>query len=67
MDERTVALRPLQLFGLGVLVYGALRRSWPAALAGLAMLAVDAKREFARPEFSPLDLVSHQSPASSSS
>ena len=57
MDERTVALRPVQLFGLGVLAYGLLRRSWPAGLAGVALLAYDARREAAKPEFSPLDLV----------
>jgi hypothetical protein len=60
MDERTVAVRPLQLFGLGVLVYGLLRRSWPAGVAGLAVLAYDVKRESAKPEFSPLDLVTHK-------
>ena len=67
MDERTVALRPLQVFGFGVLAYGVLRRSWPAGLVGVAVLAFDANREFAKPEFSPLDLVTHETPASSSS
>ena len=57
MDERTVALRPLQLFGLGVLAYGLVKRSWPAGLAGLGLLVVDARRESAKPEFAPLDLV----------
>jgi hypothetical protein len=62
MDERTVAVRPVQLFGLGVLVYGILRRSLPAGLAGVAVLAYDAKHESAKPEFSPLDLVTHKTP-----
>jgi hypothetical protein len=57
MDEPTVALRPIQLFGLGVLAYGVVRRSWPAGLAGLGVLFYDARRESAKPEFSPLDLV----------
>ena len=38
----------------------------PPASPGVAVLAFDAKREFAKPEFSPLDLVTHQTPASSS-
>jgi hypothetical protein len=57
MDEPTVALRPLQLFGLGVLAYGLVKHSWPAGLAGVGLLAYDAKRESAKPEFAPLDLV----------
>jgi len=57
MDERTVALRPLQLFGLGVLAYGLVKRSWPAGLAGVGLLAYDVKRESEKPEFAPLDLV----------
>jgi hypothetical protein len=57
MDEPTVALRPLQLFGLGVLAYGLVKHSWPAGLAGAGLLAYDAKRESAKPEFAPLDLV----------
>jgi len=57
MDGRAVALRPVQLFGLGVLAYGLLMRSWPAGIAGAAVLAYDARRELARPEFEPLDLV----------
>jgi hypothetical protein len=60
MNERTVAVRPVQLFGLGVLVYGILRRSWPAGVAGIAVLAYDVKRESAKPEFSPFDLVTHR-------
>jgi hypothetical protein len=63
MDEHTVAMRPVQLFGLGVLAYGLVRRSWPAGVAGLVVLAYDAKRESSKPEFSPLDLVSHQTGA----
>ena len=55
-------MRPVQLFGLGVLVYGILRRSLPAGLAGVAVLAYDAKRESAKPESSPLDLVTHKTP-----
>ena len=66
MEERTVALRPVQLFGLGVLAYGLVRRSWPAGVAGLALLAYDARRELSTPEFSPLDLVSHQTGATTS-
>ena len=62
MDERTVACGRLQLFGLGFCVYGILRRSVPAGLAGVAVLAYDAKRESAKPEFSPLDLVTHKTP-----
>ena len=57
MDERTVALRPLLLFGLGVLAYGLVRRSWPAGLAGVGLLAYDVKRESDKPELAPLDLV----------
>jgi hypothetical protein len=57
MDEHTVALRPLQLFGLGVLAYGLVKRSWPAGLAGLGLIALDARRESDKPEFAPLDLV----------
>jgi hypothetical protein len=65
MEERTVALRPIQLFGLGVLAYGLIKRSWPAGLAGLGLVIYDAKRESAQPEFSPLDLVTHQTGAPS--
>ena len=57
MDERTVALRPLQLFGLGVLAYGLVMRSWPAGLTGVGLLAYDVTRESIKPEFAPLDLV----------
>ena len=57
MDQHTVALRPLQLFGLGVLAYGLVKRSWPAGLAGLGLIALDARRESEKPEFAPLDLV----------
>ena len=57
MDERTVALRPLLLFGLGVLAYGLVRRAWPAGLAGVGLLASDVKRESDKPELAPLDLV----------
>jgi hypothetical protein len=57
MDEHTVALRPLQLFGLGVLAYGLVKRSWPAGLAGLGLIALDARRTSEKPEFAPLDLV----------
>jgi hypothetical protein len=58
MDGHTAALRPLQLFGLGVLAYGLVKRSWPAGLAGLGLIAFDARRESEKPEFAPLDLVS---------
>ena len=64
-DERTVALRPVQLFGFGVLAYGLVRRSWPAGLAGLVLLAWDAKRDSTKPDFSPLDLVTHKTGAPS--
>ena len=64
-DERTVVLRPVQLFGFGVLAYGLVRRSWPAGLAGLGLLAWDVKRETAKPDFSPLDLVTHKTGAPS--
>jgi hypothetical protein len=64
-EEKTVALRPIQLFALGVLAYGLIRRSWPAGLAGVGLLAYDAKREWEQPEFSPLDLVTHQTSAPS--
>ena len=57
MDEHTVALRPLQLFGLGVLAYGLVKRSWPAGLAGIGLIALDARRESEKPDFAPLDLV----------
>ena len=64
-DERTVALRPVQLFGLGVLAYGLVKHSWPAGLAGLGFLLYDAKRESTRPDFSPFDLVTHKTGAPS--
>ena len=57
MEDHTVALRPLQLFGLGVLAYGLVKRSWPAGLAGLGLIALDARRGSEKPEFAPLDLV----------
>jgi hypothetical protein len=56
MEQRTVALRPLQLFGLGVLAYGLVKRSWPAGLAGVGLLAYDVKRDSVKPDFAPLDL-----------
>jgi hypothetical protein len=60
-DERTIALRPVQLFGFGVLAYGLLKHSLPAGLAGLGVLLYDARRESTRPpDFSPLDLVTHK-------
>jgi hypothetical protein len=62
-DERTVAVRPVQLFGLGVLAYGLAKRSWPAGLAGLGLLLYDTKCEASRPDFSPLDLVTHKTGA----
>jgi hypothetical protein len=60
MDERAVALRPVQLFALGLLTYGLVRMSWPSGLAGLGLLAYDIRREPVQPEFAPLDLMTRR-------